>query len=86
MGTGHALHTSISMELDPGAPAYPVAQPLSTVANRNLLWRENDPNRLSGILGIYVARAQEPVALPEVDLRNGPLRPSQDQKYLKINR
>ena len=81
-----ALHPSILMERNPGTPFGPVAQPLSSVADRDLLWRENDPDRLPGILGIYVARAQEPVALPEVDFRNGPLRPSQDKKYLETTR
>ena len=45
-----------------------MAQPLSIVADRDLLRRENDPDRIPGVLGVYVARTPEPVALPEVDL------------------
>jgi hypothetical protein len=52
------------------------------MAHRNLHRRENDADRLCGILGIHVARARRPLALSEVDSRDGALCPSQAQGLL----
>jgi|SRR5580704_3947052 len=73
----HALHAPLLVECHPRAPPHPLAQPLSIMENRNLHRREDAPDRSAGILGIYLAGAQTTLALPEVDRRNGALRPSQ---------
>ena len=55
------------------------------MAHRNLHWRQNDPDRIPGILGILVDRAHQPVALPEVDSGDGSLRPSRSEKPLTFS-
>ena len=56
-----------------------MAQSVSFVADRDLHWRENDANWIPGILGILVDRAQQLVALFEVDGGDGSLRASEDR-------
>jgi len=66
-----APNAALPLELHSRPPDYTVAQPLSLMANGNLHRRKNDPNRIPGILGIYVDRARQPLALSKVDRRNG---------------
>lgn len=79
-----ALHAPLSMERDPRAPLYSVAQSLPAMANRNILWSEDAADRSSGILGIYLAGAQESMAFSEVDRGNGTLRPSRAQEFVSL--
>ena len=59
--------------------AITVAQPLSAVAHRDLLWRQDDADRLSRVLGIPVAGTSQSMAFSKVDRRDGPLCPPQKQ-------
>ena len=70
----NALHVAIHVERHAWAPSDAVAKPVPALANRNLLRREDAANRLSGILGVSLARAQEPLAFPQMDRRDGTLR------------
>ena len=72
------------MERDPRAPFGPVAQPLLTVADRNLLWGEDAADRTAGILGIHLAGAQEFVAVSQVDGGNGTPRPPQAEEFVNL--
>ena len=81
----NAPNAALSLELHSRPPDYPVAQPLSLVANGNLHWRQNDSDRISGILGIYVDRASQPLALLEVDRCNGSLHPSGNEEILNVS-
>jgi hypothetical protein len=72
------------MERHPRASSRAVAKSLPAVANRNLLRRKNATNRTVGVLGIYLARTQEFMALSKVDSGNGTLRPSQAQKLVGL--
>src|SRR5205807_8010187 len=45
--------------------------------------REDDADRLSGVLGICVAGAGKSLALPQVDGRNGALRPPQAEELIR---
>src|ERR1700730_8853841 len=65
-----ALHSAISLERNPRTSPCPVAQPVSSLASRDLLRRENAAKRLSGVLGVYLAGAHQPRAIPEMDCRN----------------
>src|ERR1700722_19104360 len=73
----HALHAALSVECYPRTSSRTVAKSILVVANRNLLRRENAADWPVGILGIYLAGAQEFVAVSKVDSGNGALRPSQ---------
>ena len=75
-----APNAALSLELHPRTPNCPVAQSLSSVADRDLHWRKNDPDWIPGILGILVDRTNQPVAIPEVDSGDGSLRPSEEQQ------
>jgi len=57
-----------------------VAQPVSAVAHRNLLRRQDDADWVSGVLGISMAGAYESMAFYEVDWRDGSPRPSQTEE------
>ena len=70
----HALHVAIHVQRHAWAPSGAVAKPVPALANRNLLRREDAANRLSGVLGISLARAQKPLAVPQMDWRDGTLR------------
>src|SRR6266550_8167161 len=83
LGKRHALHSAILVERNSRAPPHPVAQPLSAVADRNVLWREDAADRFPGILGIRVAGTPQSLALSKMDSRNGPLRPPPPQGSLK---
>jgi hypothetical protein len=48
----HALYSSLSLERNPRASAGAVAQPISAVANGNLLRRQDAADPLPGVLGI----------------------------------
>src|SRR5579862_1376765 len=72
------------MECHPRTSSRAVAKPLPAVANRNLLRRKNATNRTVGVLGIYLARTQEFMALSKVDSGNGALRPSQTQRLVGL--
>jgi len=52
-----------------------VAESVPAMANRDLLWRENAADRLSGVLGIRLARAKQSLAVPQMDGGDGALRP-----------
>ena len=80
----HALHAPISMERDPRAPLYSVAQSLPVMANRDLLWSEDAADRSSGVLGIYLAGAEESMAFSEVDCGDGALRPSRTEEFVSL--
>ena len=47
------------------------AQSVSALENRDLLRRKDATDRFPGILGIYLERAKELMAIPEVDRRDG---------------
>src|SRR5271157_3541751 len=64
-----AADAALSLELHPWPPDCSVAQSLSAMAHRDLHRRQNDPDRIPGILGILVDGAKQPVAIPEVDRR-----------------
>ncbi len=66
-----AADAAVSLEFDPWAPDCSVAQPLSAVADRNLYGREDDADWISGILGISMDGARQPVALSKVDGGDG---------------
>src|ERR1700722_16489554 len=59
-----------------------MAKSVSAVAHRNLYRRENDADRLRGVLGIHVARARRPLAVFELDSRDGAIRPSQTEEFM----
>ena len=75
-----APNAALSLELHPGPPDCSVAQSLSAMADRDLHRRQNDPDRIPGILGILVDRAKQLVAVLEMDSGNGSLRPSEEQQ------
>jgi hypothetical protein len=64
------------MERDAGASADAVAKPLSTLAGGNVLRGEDAEDRISGILGIYVAGAGKSLEILKVDGRGRSLRSS----------
>ena len=70
----NALHVAVHVERHAWAPSDAVAKPVPALANRNLLRREDATDRLLGVLGVSVARAQEPLAVPQMDWRDGTLR------------
>src|ERR1700691_3105412 len=72
----NAADAALSLELDPWPPDCPMAQSLSAMAYRNLYRRQDDANRVPGILGIPVDGAHELMALPQVDGGNGSVCPS----------
>ena len=79
-----ATDAALSLELDSWPPDCPLAQSLSPLAYRDLHRRQDDADRLSGILGILVDRANQPLALSEVDCGDGSLRPSRSQELLEF--
>lgn len=52
------------------------------MANRDLLRREDAADRISRVLGVSVARTRHPVAISEMDIRDGTLRPAGGQEHL----
>src|ERR1700687_539514 len=58
-----ASHAALSLELHPWPPDCALAQSLSSVAHRDLHRRQNDQDRIPGILGILVDGGKQPVAL-----------------------
>ena len=70
----NALHVAIHVERHAWAPSDAVAKPVPALANRNLLRREDATDRLLGVLGVSVARAQESLAVSQMDWRDGTLR------------
>src|SRR2546421_4936121 len=83
LGKRHELHSAILVERNSRAPPHPVAQPLSAVADRNVLWREDAADRFPGILGIRVAGTPQSLALSKMDSGNGPLCPPPAQGSVK---
>src|SRR5580704_15033601 len=81
----HALYLSIPLERHSRTPPHPVAQPLSPLANRNLLWREDAADRISRILGVRHPGTQQPMAISQVDSRDGTLRPPPAKKFVVSN-
>ena len=79
----HVLHPSILVERHARTPPHPMAQPISSMADRNLLWRENAADRFSGVLGIHLAGTCPPVAISKVDGGDGASCPSQAQEFIK---
>ena len=79
-----ATDAALSLELHSWPPDCPLAQSISPMAHRNLHRRQDDADRIPGILGILVDRAHQPVALPEVDGRDGSLHPSRGEEHLII--
>src|ERR1700694_4083596 len=77
-----ALQNPLSVERHQGPSPGSMAKSVSSVAHRNLHRRENDADRLRGILGIHVARASRPLAFSEVDSGDGALCPSQAKELL----
>src|SRR5579864_5295389 len=75
--------TPLPLERDQGSSPRPLAKSLSSVAHRDLHWRQDDPDWLPGILGIYVARTPRTLALLALDRRDGTVRPPQTKKFLK---
>ena len=68
------------MERDARSSINALAQPVSAVANRNLLRREDAANRLFGVLGVPLARTQESLAFLKMDGRDGALRKADAQE------
>src|ERR1700676_2498745 len=77
-----ALQNPLSVERHQGPSPGSMAKSVSSVAHRNLHRRENDADRLRGVLGIHVARASRPLAFSEVDSGDGALCPSQAKELL----
>lgn len=77
-----ALHAPLPLERDQGPSPGSVAEPLSFVADRDLHRRENDADRLSGVLGVRVAGAGESLALSQVDERHGALCAPQAEEFV----
>jgi hypothetical protein len=76
----HALHFSFSLECHQGSPSHPVAQSIPALAHRDLYGREDDADRLSGVLAFHLAGAPPSVAILEVDWRDGAVRASESEK------
>ena len=70
----HAPFAPLPLELDQGPSSGSLAQPLSAVAHRDVLRRKDDADRFSGILGVSLAGAHQPLALLKVDGRDGEIR------------
>ena len=80
----NALHVAVHVDRHAWAPSDAVAKPVPALANRNLLRREDAANRLSGVLGISLARAQEPLAVSKMDAGDGALRKADVQENCVI--
>ncbi len=80
----NAADAAFSLELHPWPPDCPLAQSLSAMAHRDVHRRQDDADRIPGILGILMDRANQPVALPEVDSGDGSLRSSRGKEPLAI--
>ncbi len=78
----NAADAALSLELNPWTPDCTMAQSLPAMAYRDLYRREDDANRIPGVLGIPVDGTNQFVALSEVDGRNGSLYPSSGEKIL----
>src|SRR5215471_8788532 len=78
----HALHLTFHLERHPRTPARALAQPVPAVAHGDLLRREDAADPLHRVLGLYVARALEPVAISEVVGGNGTLRAAQGEGFI----
>src|SRR5277367_372148 len=78
----HALPAPLLVECDERPSSRPLAQPLSAMAHRNLYRRQDDANRLPGILGVRMARAPRAVEVPQLDRRDGTLRPPQAKEFV----
>src|SRR5579863_4032640 len=73
------------MECHQGPSADAVAQSVPAVAHRDLHRRQDEGNRISGILGIHVARTPRVVGISEVDRGDGALDPSQAEGIVILN-
>ena len=69
-----ALLAPLPLECHQGASSGSMAESLPSVAHRDLHRGEDDADRLSGILGISLARTQKSLAVPKMDGRDGALR------------
>jgi len=74
-----AVHSSISVERNPRTSPHAMAQPISALASGDLLRGKDATNRLSRLLGVHVAGAQQSLAIPEMDGWDGTLCPPQAQ-------
>ena len=63
----NALHAAICVERNPRAQVGAVAQSVLVVADGDLLRGEDAADRVSGVLGVSMARTSPPVAISEVD-------------------
>lgn len=63
----HVAHSPIHVERDSRPSPGAVAQPVPALADRDLLRRQDDADRVFRVLGIPVAGAQAALALPRVD-------------------
>lgn len=59
-------------------------KPVPAVANGDLLRGKNDADRISGVLGIHVARAHTFMAFSEVDGGDGRSCPSKSEKLRRL--
>src|SRR5579863_5938419 len=82
LSCAHAHDAPILVECNPRPSPGSVAESLSSMAHRNLHRRENDPDRLPGILGIHVARATRTLAVSEVDRGDGTVCPSEAEEFV----
>src|ERR1700722_2194225 len=78
----YAPFAPLSLECHKRPSSGALAQSVSVVAHRDLLWREDDADWIPGILGISLARARQPMALSKVDGRDGALYQSQAEEGL----
>lgn len=58
---------AVSLECDARAPAGAMAQPVSALARRNLLWQEGRDAESNGRAGVHVDRALGAAALSALD-------------------
>ena len=76
----NAADNALYLELHPRPPDCSLAQPLSSMASRDLHRGQNDADRFPGILGISLDRAEQSVAFSEMDIGDGSLRPSSSEE------
>lgn len=81
----HAQQDPLPLERDSWPSPGSLAKSVSSLAHRNLHGREDEADRLRGVLGVYVARASRTLAIPALDRRDGTLRPSQTKKPVGLN-
>src|SRR5262245_30914435 len=79
----HAQRPSLPLERHTGPSLHALAKSLSSLEDRDLHGRQDDADRIPGVLGVQLARAQESVAVPEVDRRDGAVCASQTESRLR---